>query len=280
MKFGAYECFSIETAEFLMDGGATFGIVPKTLWEKECPADDFNRILLKSRSLLIKGERKAILVDTGFGSKPSMKFKKNYQLKQMFDHMDSALSEFGLTCGDITDVIMSHLHFDHAGGCTEIRNGKLVPVFPNASYHVQKDQWETAINPSARDLASFRKEDFIPLLEAGVLRLIDGPVELFEGIEIIVTHGHTAGQQHPLVRGENNALFFCGDLIPTAAHLPVPWHMGFDGRPLVLVKEKEKLLPRAWKERWILFFEHDPRIAAASIRRDEKYMRIDRIVSI
>jgi glyoxylase-like metal-dependent hydrolase (beta-lactamase superfamily II) len=280
MRFGEYECFSIETAEFVMDGGAMFGIVPKILWEKIYPADDRNRILLKSRSLLMKGKKRTILVDTGFGNKLPQRFKNNYQLNQKSDLMDSALSVYGLTRRDITDVIISHLHFDHAGGSTLIKKGKAVPAFPNALYHVQKEQWETAINPSARDLASYRKDDFIPLLKQGSLRLIDGTAELFKGIEVIVTHGHTPGQQHPLVRGDKNALFFCADLIPTVAHLPVPWHMAFDSRPLDLIKEKEKLLARALKEHWILFFEHDSHIAAASIREDEKYMKIDRIVSI
>ncbi len=276
MKFGDYECFSVDTGGFILDGGAMFGIVPKVLWQREIPADEKNCIPLKARSLLIEGEGRNILVDTGLGDKLSEKLKKIYEVDQDSTNIDTSLSKYGLSRGDITDVIITHLHFDHAGGSTFIKDGKAVPTFPNAIYYIQKDQWEEAINPTARNAASYMKENFMPLKESGVLKLIEGPEKLFKNVDIIVTNGHTRGQQHPLVKGETCSLFYCADLIPTSAHLPLRWHTAYDNYPMTIIKEKRKLLDRALKENWILFFEHDPDIAAATIKQGEKNVMIDR----
>ncbi len=280
MRFGDYECFAVETGRFAIDGGAMFGVVPKILWERKIPGDEKNLIPLQARSLLIQGKGKNILIDTGIGDKLSEKLKKIYQVDIDSANINMSLSKLGLTCSDITDVIITHLHFDHAGGSTSIIDGKAVPTFQNATYYIQKKQWEIANNPSVRDRASYMKENFMPLEEAGVLKLIDGPEELFKGIELIVTGGHTPGQQHPLINGKTKPLFFCADLIPTSTHLPIPWHMAYDNFPMILLNEKQKLLTRALKENWILFFEHDPYIAAASIKQGEKNIEIDSAVSL
>jgi len=235
---------------------------------------------LTTRSLLIKGEGKTILVDTGLGNKFSEKLKKIYKIDEASTDIDLALAKYELTCSDITDVIITHLHFDHTGGSTSIKEGKTVPTFPNATYYLQKEHWESAIKPNAGDAASYMKEDFMPLEEYGVLKLIEGQKELFKGIDIIVTQGHALGQQHPLVKGKTNSLFFCADLIPTSAHLPYPWHMAYDNYPVTIVGEKEKFLNRALKEKWILFFEHDPDIVAAGIRQGEKNIEIDEKIDI
>lgn len=280
MKFGDYDCFSVEMGRFVLDGGAMFGIVPRVLWEQKIPADEKNLIPMNARSLLIQGRGKNILIDTGLGSKHSEKMRKIYKIDEDTTDAEKALSKYGLTSQDITDVIITHLHFDHTGGSTCIKNNRTVPTFQNATYYIQKKQWETANNPSVRDRASYMKENFMPLQEAGVLKLIDGPTEIFKGIDLIVTEGHTPGQQHPLIKGETDCLFYCADFIPTSAHLPVPWNMAYDNYPMVLIEEKKKLLSRALKENWILFFEHDPDIAAASIRQGKKNIEIDKTISI
>jgi len=280
MKFGNYECYSVEMGRFSLDGGTMFGVVPKALWEKKIAVDNKNLIQLTTRSLLIKGEGRTILVDTGLGNKFSEKLKKIYKIYEGSTDIDLALAKYKLTCSDITDVIITHLHFDHTGGSTYIKDGKTVPTFPNATYYLQKEHWESAIKPNPIEAASYMKETFMPLEEYGVLKLIDGQKELFKGIDIIVTQGHTLGQQHPLIKGKTNSLFFCADLIPTSAHLPYPWHMAYDNYPVTTVSEKEKILKRALKEKWILFFEHDPDIAAASIRQGGKNIEIDEKIDI
>ncbi len=279
MKIGKYDCNSIEMGKFVLDGGAMFGVVPKLLWERKIPADDKNRIPMSTRCLLIQDDTNKILVDTGMGNKFSDKEKKIYGLKEVFD-IESKLSEFNLSCEDITDVILTHLHFDHAGGATKIENGKVIPTFQNAQYYVQKDHFDSALNPTKRDKASFIKDNFEPLIDHGVLKTLDGVCDLFEGIEFIITKGHTNFQQHPLIKGKNLSLFFCGDIFPTASHLPVNWHMGYDNNPLTVLDEKEDLLKRALNEKWIMFFEHDPKIPAVTLKEGKKGIEIDQVVEI
>lgn len=280
MKFGDYECSSVELGNFVLDGGAMFGVVPKRLWEKKIPADANNLIPMKARSLLITGNGKNILVDTGPGIKLPEKMKKIYGIDESSTDVNAALSKQGLTSNDITDVIITHLHFDHTGGSTIIKSGKLAPAFPNAKYYIQRSQYEAAINPGPGDTSSYAKDDFMPLEESGVLTMLEGPCILFPGIEIIVTNGHTPGQQHPLVKGKESSLFFCADLIPTSAHIPPPWHMAYDNYPLTIMKEKESILSEALKENWIVFFEHDPVTAASRLKGEKNNIVLDKEVII
>ncbi len=281
MRFGSYDCFTVVLDSFLLDGGAMFGVIPKNLWEKKIPADKANRIPMAARSLIIRGNGHTILVDTGIGDKLSDKWKEIYCIKKTASSMDARLAPYNLAAADITDVIITHLHFDHTGGSTTIANGEIVPTFPNATYYIQKEQWALACHPSIRDRSSYIKENYMPLLDENVLRFVEGSIEnFFDGIDLIVTHGHTRGQQHLLVKGGKQSLFFCADLIPTSVHVPIAWHMGYDNHPMDIMKEKEAILSQAMAENWILCFEHDPVVAAASVREEKGRVVIDEVISL
>lgn len=270
MKIGKYELHPIVSGTLLLDGGAMYGVVPKPLWEKQSPADERNRIKLTTRHLLLESDSKKILIDTGSGSHWDEKFEKIYSLDDSFHRMDLSLNSLGINRDDITDVILTHLHFDHTGGAVKFENEKKLPAFPNAQYHVQKKQFEWALNPSQRDKASFFKDRFVPLAEGGLLNLIDGNHNFADNIEFIVVDGHTFSQQIVKVSDSSNTLLYCGDLIPLSSHINLPFIMGYDLQPLVTLKEKETLLPVAVEENWTLFFEHDPEIAAATLTKTDK----------
>jgi len=281
MRFGSYDCFTLEMDSFLLDGGAMFGVVPKNLWEKKIPADTMNRIPMQARSLVIRGNGRVILVDTGIGDKLTDKFRKIYDIQTPVSSMADRLAPFGLAVDDFTDVILTHLHFDHCGGSTERVNGNVVATFPNAVYHVQQAQWDLACNPSLRDRSSYIPDNFMPLLEQNVLNLINGTaIDIVEGIDLVVTDGHTRGQHHPLIKGDATSLFFCADLIPTSAHIPIAWHMGYDNFPLSIMDEKAVILSKAAAENWMLCFEHDPVVAAASVRDEKGRVVIDQVVDL
>ncbi len=280
MRFGDYECYALDLGEFLVDGGAMFGTIPKELWEKQIPADEKNRIRLKTRSLLIQGNGKNILVDTGYGNKLSEDMKEEYGITDDPVDINLLLSGFELDNTQITDVILTHLHFDHTGGST-VKGGETVfPAFPNAMVWVQTEQWEQANNPHERDKTSYIPDDFLPLQENGLLQLVDGSVQLFEGIEVMVSYSHTIAQQHVVVKGEDLSLFYCADMVPTVAHIPIHWHMAYDNKPLDMFPEKDFFLRKAFRENWILFFAHDPDIAAAVLKEGPQWMEFDRKIQI
>ena len=199
VKIGSYELHSIETGRFSLDGGAMFGSVPKPLWEKTNPADERNRIELASRSLLIVGNGRKILVDNGCGSKWSPKLADIYKIDTSRFELRRSLAQAGVQPEEITDVILTHVHFDHAGGSTFLENGELKPTFPNAKHYVQKAHWDWAMNSTEKDRASFMADDFMPLHERGMLQFIDGERELFPGISLLVVNGHTTAQQLPKI---------------------------------------------------------------------------------
>jgi glyoxylase-like metal-dependent hydrolase (beta-lactamase superfamily II) len=276
MKFGDYECNPLDLGDFRVDGGAMFGIIPKTEWQTKVAVDAENRIRLKNRSLLIQGAEKNILVDTGFGNKLTPELKRLYGITTAPIDINLVLSTYNLDVYQITDVILSHLHLDHTGGSTIRIGNKVEPTFPNARYYVQSEQWEQACNPNERDSDSYLPDDFLPLNSHRQLQLIDGSITLFDGIELMSTYGHTVAQQHVVVKGTEQSLFFCADLIPTVTHIPVPWLMGYDNKPLDLFPEKDYFLRKAIREKWILFFEHDPEIAAATVKEGEKWIEFDK----
>lgn len=282
LQIGEYILHSVPTGQFKLDGGAMFGTVPKVLWEKTNPADDHNRILMEARALLVKGKDRVILIDNGNGSDFKLKYGEaaGAKFEQMYGVSDpddttkaslyGSLKKLGLKTSDITDVILTHLHFDHAGGSTCARDGKLAPTFENATYYIQKENLETALNPNRREKASYLKPNFQPLIDAGVLKTLEGPQELFPGIHLSLTHGHTVGQQNVLITDGDHSLFYCADLIPTSTHTKLAWVMGYDLDPLKIIEEKEVILKKADEQNWNLFFEHDPYCDAAQVKFNGK----------
>ncbi|MBU2510033.1 MBL fold metallo-hydrolase [bacterium] len=278
MRFGDYDCYPLDFGEFLVDGGIMFGIIPKIEWEQSVSADEKNRILLKSRSLLIQGNGKNILVDTGYGSKLSDEIRDLHGVQSNPLDINLLLSGFELDCHQITDVILSHLHFEHAGGATKTFSNKVESTFPNAQYYVQNEQWEYACNPHERDKNNYISDDFLPLNSSRQLQFLEGSVPLFDGIEVMVTYGHTPAQQHVLVKGDDQSLFFCADMIPTTDHIPIAYQASNDNRPLDHFPEKDYFLRKAIRENWVLFFQHDPKIVAATVKNGPKWVEFDREV--
>lgn len=263
------QVFSIDAGLFKLDGGAMFGVVPKVMWQKSIPADENNLCTFSMRCLLIiEGERK-ILIDTGMGDKQSEKFFSHYHPSGK--NLLESLHEKNIAKEEITDVILTHLHFDHCGGAV---NQNLEPTFPNATYWTSKEHWEWAIEPNAREKASFLKENLIPLQEKAVLKFIhesnQGNAVFSENIEILFVHGHTKSMMLPLIHYQKHIIAYMADLIPTAAHIPLPYIMGYDMYPMTTLVEKEKYLLEAVENNHILFFEHDANIECCKVIKTEK----------
>ena len=275
MKIGKYDLYIIDSGTFALDGGAMFGIIPKPLWEKTNPPDDANRITLSTRNLLLISNNKKILVDTGMGGDWDGKSKEIYNINQEEYSIDKSLKRLNLSKEQITDVILTHLHFDHTGGSVKKDNGRLIPAFPNARYYVQKQNYNWAMSPSDRDRGSYIKEKFHPLMEHGVINLIDGPESFDDEIEFIIVNGHTFGQQLLKIFDSTTTILYCADLFPTTSHIRIPYVMGYDIQPLETVKEKKMLLPKIVEENWKLFFEHDPFNPLATIKKTEKGFLVD-----
>ena len=258
MKIGDYEIHSVQSGLFKLDGGAMFGVVPKNLWERTNPSDEQNRIEMCVRALLLDSGEKKVLVDTGIGNKMSEKLNKIYDVDYTKHTLESSLKELGYTTEDITDVIISHLHFDHAGGNTYYDEDRQLNItFPNAVYHVQKGQYEWAVNPTDRDVASYFPDNYKFLEEKKVLNLIKGKHEFDECITLLTVNGHTKNMQLIKVSDGDNTLLYLADLIPTAGHIPVPYIMGYDLFPVTTLDEKKKFLKEITDEKWMVFFEHD-----------------------
>lgn len=268
------EIYKIETGNFMIDGGAMFGVVPKSLWEEKYPADEKNLCNLSMRSLLIiTGDRK-ILIDTGVGNKQDEKFFRYLYLNG--DHsLKGSLKQTGNTPDDITDVVLTHLHYDHCGGAVEYtENNELKPAFKNAIYWISRQQWEWANNPNHREKASFLKENYIPIKENGQLKIIDSDFELVPELELRLYNGHTEGQIIPFIKYNNKTIVYLADLIPTAAHIPVSWICAFDIKPLVSLDEKREFLEKALENGYTLFFEHDINVECCDLKMTEKGIRI------
>jgi glyoxylase-like metal-dependent hydrolase (beta-lactamase superfamily II) len=275
MKIGKYKLVTIKSGMFGLDGGAMFGIIPKPLWEKTNPADEKNRVTLSTRNLLLISDDKKILIDTGMGNKWDDKSKNIYDIDPKLK-LELALELKGIKADEITDVLLTHLHFDHTGGSTKRENEKLIPAFPNAKYFVQKKNFEWAMKPSDRDKGSYIKENFEPLMKEGVLNLIDGEIDFDENISFRIINGHTFGQQMIKISDSSNTLLYVADLLPFVSQIKIPYMMGYDLQPLVTVDEKKKYLKLAADENWKLYFGHDPEVAIATVKHSEKGIVADK----
>jgi len=265
VKFGDFEVHPLLDGFFRLDGGAMFGVVPKPLWQKRTEPDDRNRILLGLRPLLVRTGRHTVLIDAGIGDKMSAKDADIYGIDRR-PGLEQSLASVGVARNDIDVVIASHLHFDHVGGFTERQGDRLVPAFSRATYHVRRAEWEDATHPHERNRASYLAENFVPLAEAGVLRFIEDDGEVLPGISVWRTGGHA--MHHQLVRVESGGRtgVFVADLMPTTAHVDEPWIMGYDLYPMDTLHYKKRFVREAIDREYVIFFEHDPAVAAGIIR--------------
>ncbi|MBC3786128.1 MBL fold metallo-hydrolase [Spirosoma utsteinense] len=275
---------SIDTGPFKLDGGAMFGVVPKSIWQRTNPADERNLCDWALRNLLVEatdanGRSRLLLVDTGAGDKQDAKFFSYYDLPNG-KTLTSAVEQAGYSINDVTDVLLTHLHFDHAGGAVRYADSshtKLEATFPQATYWSHSGQWEWATAPNPRERATYLKENFMPLHENDQLRFIDRDGLDIPGIDLLYMDGHTEKMTLPMFQvgtSQPRTAVFCADLIPSAAHIPIPYVMGYDVRPLVTMDEKTSFLNRAVDENWLLIFDHDPTCEAATVERTEKGIRI------
>lgn len=271
---------TINTGLFKLDGGAMFGVVPKTIWQKLNPADDNNMCTWAMRCLLIEHQNKLILIDNGIGTKQDAKFLSHYYLHGD-DSLQKSIEKLGFAMSDVTDMFLTHLHFDHCGGGVVRKDDKLIPTFSNATYWTNESHWQWAMQPNAREKASFLKENLLPMQESGQLKLTkeDGTF-IYDFVEILFMDGHTEKQMLPKIKFHDKIVVFCADLIPAMAHLPLPYVISYDLRPLQTLTEKELFLNQAADENWILFFEHDPIHECCTVQRTDKGVRIKDIFKL
>ena len=266
---------TINTGLFKLDGGAMFGVVPKAIWQKTNPADANNLCTWAMRCLLVEDGNKLILVDTGIGNKQDEKFFSHYYLHGD-DSMEKSLGSLGFSLADITDVFLTHLHFDHVGGAVVRNEDKLSPAFKNATYWSNKKHWQWAVEPNAREKASFLKENILPIQESGQLKFIDEieNIEWQKDINISFAYGHTDAMMLPKIRYKGKTLVYMADLLPSVGHLPVPYVMAYDMFPLNTLTEKQAFLEEAVDQGYILYLEHDPVNECCTLKRTEKGIRV------
>ncbi|MBZ4189037.1 MBL fold metallo-hydrolase [Niabella beijingensis] len=280
--------YTINCGHFKLDGGAMFGVVPKSIWNGLNPADANNMCSWATRSLLIEDGQRLILVDCGMGDKQSEKFFGYYYLHGD-DDLDKSLAQCGFHRDDITDVFLTHLHFDHCGGAIKKENDRLVPAFRNAVYWSNEAHWDWAIHPNPREKASFLKENILPIQESGQLQLVSGKKEVagmletapfLEGFDIRFASGHTESMMLPQVQYKGRTIVFMADLLPSPGHIPLPYVMAYDTRPLITMTEKEAFLKEALEKEYVLFFEHDPQQECCTLKETERGIRPDRFFKL
>ena len=258
------EVYSINAGYFRLDGGAMFGVVPRVLWQDKCIPDEKNRILQATRVLLIIDGSRKILIDTGMGNWHDQKSIDRFSLEKPDFDFNHALANYEISAEDITDVIVTHLHFDHAGGLAFKKETEIEPTFPNASIWVQKQQWQWAQSPSLKDRGSFMETHLNIIRNCTNVNLLDGPAEITPNVSVLPFHGHTPAMQTVIVKTDSRTCWFPSDLIPTAWHLRIPYIMAYDNNPVLAVEEKEKMLSKVRLEKWLIYFYHDPTYEKAS----------------
>ena len=269
--------YPIETGNLKLDGGAMFGVVPKVMWEKAYPADENNLCNWSMRCLLVEDGERVILIDNGIGNKQDEKWLRHYYLNGD-DTLEGSLEKAGFSTNDITDVIITHMHFDHCGGSVKWNEDKTgyELTFPNATYWTSKKQYDWAVNPNRREKASFLKENIFPIEESGKLELIEEEGEYIPNITFKLYNGHTDGQLIPHINTGERTVVFMADLLPATAHIPMPWIMAYDTRPLLTLKDKERFFAEALENNYILFFEHDLYNEACTVHETPKGVRANK----
>lgn len=275
------QLFCVDTGLFKLDGGAMFGVVPQSIWKKLNPPDANNLCTWAMRCLLIQDGNRLILIDNGIGEKQDEKFLGHYFLHGN-DTLDSSLKKIGFHRDDITDVILTHLHFDHCGGSIQWNSKRdgYEPAFKNARFWSNEAHWEWATVPNAREKASFLKENILPIKESGQLMLLNGEKKFSENVDLIYCSGHTESMMLPVIHYKGRKIVFCADLIPSVHHLPLPYVMAYDTRPLLSLEEKGQLLKQFVEEDCILFFEHDPLNECCTLEATEKGVRAKDLIRL
>jgi glyoxylase-like metal-dependent hydrolase (beta-lactamase superfamily II) len=269
---------ALNTGMFKLDGGAMFGVVPKTLWQKTNPADEYNMCTWAMRSMLIEDGNKLMLIDAGIGDKQSEKFFSHYFLHGD-DSLHGNLKKLGFNADDITDVFLTHLHFDHCGGAiNRVGENQFAPAFKNATFWSNEKHWQWATVPNAREKASFLSENILPIQESGQLKFIERTgnftENVFDNIDVFFADGHTESQMIPHIKYKGRTIVFMADLLPSVGHIPLPYVMGYDTRPLITLDEKGKFLKRAADENFVLFLEHDGVNQCCTLQNTEKGIRL------
>jgi glyoxylase-like metal-dependent hydrolase (beta-lactamase superfamily II) len=276
IRLGEFELSSLSDGLFRLDGGAMFGVVPKPLWSRRAPADDRNRIHLTMRPLLVRTPERTVLIDAGVGDKLTEKERDIYAIDQT-TNLQQSLAGIGLVPADVDVVIASHLHFDHAGGFTVAADGGFQPAFPQARYVIRRQEWDDATHPHERNRASYVESAYVPLADAGVVDFIEADGELLPGISVHRTGGHT--MHHQLIRVESGGrvAVFVADLMPTVAHVDEPWIMGYDLYPMDTLTYKKRFLREAIEGEYVIFFEHDPGVAAGIVRERQGKKTVEQV---
>ena len=275
------QLYTVNTGYFKLDGGAMFGVVPKSIWNGLNPADENNLCNWAMRCLLVQLDDRLILIDNGIGDKQDAKFFSHYYLNGN-DSLEKSLHRHGFSFDDITDVFLSHLHFDHCGGSIRFNKNRTgyEPAFKNAIYWSNAEHWKWATEPNVREKASFLKENILPIKESGQLQFTSEEAEIYPGFKVEYANGHTEGMMLPLIKYKDHTVAFMADLIPAVAHIPLAYVMGYDTRPLITMEEKAKFLSEAAKNNYVLFFEHDPVNECCTLKQTDKGVRADKMFSM